>query len=142
MGVKYKFKNDADIYQLTVLNPKLGDSGNYIIDIGGVQSSALLTVDVPDPTYSFIHLLTKKYDGYTRHELTLECKVSDSIAIVSWYKGDKKLTTDDKYLIDKDLAGVCTLKIKSCDLDDTGDFRCQLERQPNKTETKVKVVGK
>lgn len=142
MGVKHKFRTDADIYSLTVLNPKLGDSGPYMIDIGGVQSSARLTVEVPDPTYSFIQLLKKKHDGFTKHELTLECKVSDSIAIVSWYKGDQKLSSDDKYFIDKDLQGLCTLQIKSCDLDDTGDFRCQLERQPEKTETKVKVVGK
>lgn len=142
MGVKHKFKNDGDIYQLTVLNPKLGDTGKYMIDIGGVQSSAILTVESPDPSYSFIRLLNKKYDGFTKHELILECKVSDPIAIVSWYKGDKKLSNDGKYVIDKDLAGVCTLQIKSCDLDDTDTFRCQLERQPDKTETKVKVVGK
>lgn len=142
MGVKYKFRNDGETYQLTVLNPKLGDSGPYMIDIGGVQSSALLTVDVPDPTYSFVQPLQKKYTGYTKHELILECKVSDSIAIVSWYKGEKKLVSDNKFFIDKDLAGVCTLQIKSCDLDDTGDFRCQLERQPEKTVTSVKVVGK
>lgn len=142
MGVKYKFRNDGDTYQLTVLNPKLADSGKYTIDIGGVTSSATLTVEAPDPSYTFIKPLNKKYDGFTKHELTLECKVSDPIAIVSWYKGDQKLSNDSKYTIDKDLSGVCTLQIKSCDLIDTGDYRCQLERQPDKTETKVKIVGK
>lgn len=142
MGVKYKFRTDGDIYGLTVLNPKLEDSAKYTIDIGGVQSSASLTVEAPDPSYRFIKPLNKKYDGFTRHTLTLECTVSDSIAIVSWYKGDKKLSSDDKHLIDKDLSGVCTLHFKSCTLEDTGDYRCQLERQPDKTETKVKVVGK
>lgn len=142
MGVKHKFRNDGDIYQLTILNPKLSDSALYTIDIGGVKSSATLTVEAPDPTYSFIRPLNKKYDGYTKHELILDCKVSDPIAIVSWYKGDKKLSNDGKYFIDKDLAGVCTLQFKSCELDDTGDYRCQLEKQPDKTETKVKVVGK
>lgn len=141
MGVKYKFRNDADIYQLTILNPKLEDSANYTIDIGGVTSTAQLTVEAPDPSYRFIKPLNKKYDGFTKHELILECKVSDPIAIVSWYKGDKKLSSDSRCVIDKDLAGVCTLQIKSCQLDDTGDYRCQLERQPDKTETKVKVVG-
>lgn len=142
MGVKYKFRNDGETYQLTVLNPKLEDSAKYTIDIGGVTSSATLTVEAPDPSYTFIRPLNKKYDGYTKHELTLDCKVSDSIAIVSWYKGDTKLSNDNKYLIEKDLSGVCTLQIKSCELNDTGDYRCQLERQPDKSETKVKVVGK
>ncbi len=142
MGVKYKFRNDGDTYQLSVLNPKLVDSGKYTIDIDGVQSTALLTVEAPDPSYSFIQPLKKKYDGFTKHELTMECKVSDPIAIVSWYKAERKLSSDSKYLIDKDLAGVCILQIKSCELDDTGDFKCQLERQPDKTETKLKVIGK
>lgn len=141
MGIKYKFKNDGDTYYLTILNPKLEDTANYTIDIGGVTSTAQLTVEAPDPSYRFIKPLNKKYDGFTKHELTLECTVSDPIAIVSWYKGDKKLTSDDKIIIDKDLSGVCSLHFKSCDLNDTGDYRCQLERQPDKTETKVKVVG-
>ena len=142
MGVKYKFRNDGDTYYLTVLNPKLEDTANYTIDIGGVESTAQLTVEPPDPSYRFTKPLNKKYDGFTKHELVLECTVSDPIAIVSWYKGDKKLTSDSKIVIDKDLVGNCTLTIKSCSLDDTGDYRCQLERQPDKTETKVKVVGK
>lgn len=141
MGVKYKFRNDGDTYQLSILNPKLEDSANYTIDIGGVTSTAILTVEAPDPSYRFIKPLNKKYDGFTKHELTLECKVSDPIAIVSWYKGDKKLSSDSRCFIDKDLAGVCTLQINSCELGDTGDYRCQLDRQPDKTETKVKVVG-
>lgn len=140
MGIKYKFSNSGDTYGLTILNPKLEDTANYSIDIGGVTSTAKLTVEAPDPSYRFIKPLNKTYNGYTKHELTLECTVSDPIAIVSWYKGDKKLTSDAKYTIDKDLAGVCSLHIKSCALDDTGDYRCQLERQPDKTETKVKVV--
>lgn len=142
MGVKHKFRNDGDTYQLTVLNPRLADSAKYTIDIGGVTSSAMLTVEAPDPTYSFTKPLKPKYDGFTKHELVLECTVSDPIAIVTWYKGDQKLSNDDKYFIDKGhLSGICTLKMKSCDLNDTGDYRCQLERQPDKTETKVKVVG-
>lgn len=141
MGVKYKFRNDGDVYGLTVLNPKLEDSASYTIDINGVQSSATLTVEPPDPSYKFLKPLNKKYDGFTRHELTLECTVSDNVAIVSWYKGDKKLVSDDRYTIDKSLSGVCTLHIKSCSLDDTSEYSCQLERQPDKTNTQVKVVG-
>lgn len=120
----------------------MSDSALYTIDIGGVRSSAMLTVEAPDPSYSFIRPLNKKYDGFTKHELTLECKVNDPIAIVTWYKGDIKLSNDDKYFIEKDLVGVCKLQITSCDLDDAGDYRCQLERQPDKTETKIKVIGK
>ncbi|XP_037026623.1 twitchin-like isoform X3 [Bradysia coprophila] len=140
MGVKYKFRSDGDAYQLTILNPKFADSGKYMIDIEGVQSSASLNVEAPDPSYSFLQPLKKNYNGYTKHELILECKVSDPVAIVSWHKANMKLSSNDKYLINKDLQGVCTLQIKSCELDDAGDFTCQLEMQPDKTETKVKVI--
>lgn len=40
MGVKHKFRNEGNTYQLTILNPKLEDSANYTIDIGGVTSTA------------------------------------------------------------------------------------------------------
>lgn len=142
MGVKYKFRTDGDAYQLTIINPKFADSGKYTIEIDGVQSTAALNVEAPDPSYSFLQPLKKIYNGYTKHELILECKVNDPVAIVSWHKANTKLSSDDKYLINKDLQGVCTLQIKSCEMDDAGDFRCQLEMQPDKTETKVKVVGK
>lgn len=140
-GSKFKFKNEADTYQLIIMNPKQEDSAKYMIDIGGIQSTAFLNVEEPDPTYTFTKTLKKKYDGFTKHELTMECTVSSSMANVSWYKGEKKLTNDDKYLIGKELSGVCKLQVRNCDFDDSGDYRCQLDRQPDKTETKVKIVG-
>lgn len=112
-----------------------------MIDINGIQSAAFLNVEEPDPCYTFTKSLKKKYDGFTKHELTMECTVSSSMANVTWYCGEKKLANDDKYLIGKELSGVCKLQIRTCDLDDTGDYRCQLDRQTDKTETKVKIVG-
>lgn len=123
------------------MNPKVEDSAKYTIDISGTTSQAFLNVEEPDPTYTFTKQLKKKYDGFTKHELTMECTVSSSMANVSWYVGDKKLSNDDKYLIGKELSGVCKLQIRNCDLDDAGDYRCQLDRQTEKTETKVKIVG-
>lgn len=124
------------------MNPKVEDTAKYMIDIGGIQSTAFLNVEEPDPCYTFTKPLKKKHDGYTKHELTMECTVSSSLAIVSWYKDDKKLSNDDKYLIGKELSGVCKLQIRSCDFDDAGNYRCQLDKQPDKTETVVKIVGK
>lgn len=140
-GSKYKFKNEADTYQLIVMNPKQEDTAKYMIDIGGVQSTAFLNVEEPDPTYTFTKPLKKKYDGFTKHELSMECTVSSSMANVSWYKGEKKLSNDDKYLIGKELSGVCKLVVRNCDFDDSGKYRCQLDRQPDKTETTAKIVG-
>lgn len=124
------------------MNPKVEDTAKYTIDINGITSSAFLNVEEPDPTYSFTKPLKKKYEGFTKHELTLECTVSSNMAIVSWWKGEQKLTNDDQYLIGKELSGLCKLVIKDCDFPDAGKYRCQLEKQPDKTETTVGIVGK
>lgn len=45
IGSKYKFKNEGDVYQMTILGPKVEDTGKYTIEIAGVSSSAYLNVE-------------------------------------------------------------------------------------------------
>ncbi|XP_018789320.1 PREDICTED: twitchin isoform X17 [Bactrocera latifrons] len=140
-GSKYKFKNENDTYQLIVMNPKVEDGGKYTIEIGGVSSTAFLNVEEADPSYTFTKPLKKKIEGFTRHETTLECAVSSSMANVTWFKDNKKIESDDpRYLISKDINGNLKLIIKDSVLEDTGQYRCQLDKQPEKTETAVKIV--
>lgn len=122
------------------MNPKVEDTGKYTIEIGGVTCTAFLQVDEPDPCYSFTKPLKKKYDGYTKHETILECTVSSSMAIVGWYKGDKKLEDGDRYSISKDMQGVCRLAIKESVFEDSGEYHCKLEKQPDKTTTQLKII--
>lgn len=124
------------------MNPKVEDTGKYTIDINGITSTAFLNVEEADPVYTFTKPLKKKYDGFTQHELTLECSVSNSLAIVSWYKGTEKLSNNDKYLIGKELSGICKLQIRNCEFEDAGSYSCRIDKQPDKTETTVKIVGK
>lgn len=124
------------------MNPKVEDTGKYTIDIGGVTSTAFLNVDEPDPSYTFVRTLKKKYEGFTDHETTLECSVSSNMAIVGWYKGDKKLEDGDVYSISKELSGICKLTIKNCKLKDTGDYSCRIEKQSDRTDCKLQIVGK
>lgn len=124
------------------MNPKVEDTGKITIEIGGTTCTAFLQVDEPDPTYSFIKPLKKNISGYTKHECVLECTISNSLAIVSWWKEDKKIEDCDDYQISKDLSGICKLVIKSCKFEDAGKYSCRIEKQPDKTETDVKIVGK
>lgn len=63
------------------------------------------------------------------------------MAIVSWWKGTKKIEySESKYLISKDLSGICKLNIKDCVFDDAGDYSCRIEKQPDKTETVLKII--
>lgn len=142
-GSKYKFKNEADSYQLIIMNPKVEDTGKYTIDINGVTSTAFLNVEEADPVYSFTKPLKKKYEGFTQHELTLECSVNNSLAIIAWYKGEEKLRSDDdQYLIGKELSGICKLQIKDCKFEDAANYSCRIDKQTDKTDTVVKIVGK
>uniref|UniRef100_A0A8D8XJT9 Twitchin n=1 Tax=Cacopsylla melanoneura TaxID=428564 RepID=A0A8D8XJT9_9HEMI len=139
-GSKYKFKNENDVYQLIISNPKVEDAGKYTIEIGGVLSTAFLNVDDPDPCYSFIKPLPKKADGYTDHETVIECTVNNNMAIVGWFKQGVKLTDGDKYSISKSMQGICSLTIKECILQDSDTYMCKIEKQDDKTECKVKIT--
>ena len=45
----------------------------------------------PDPTYTFTKPLQQQTSGFNKHEVQLECTVSNTMAKVSWYKGKTKL---------------------------------------------------
>lgn len=141
-GSKYKFVNEQDSYKLIISNPKVEDTGKITIEIGGITSTAFLQVDEPAPTYTFTKNLKKTTSGYTKHEVVLECAVSNSLAAVSWWFGENKLEDNDDYTISKELSGVCRLLIKSAKMEDAGKYSCRIEKQSDKTETDVKIVGK
>lgn len=99
-----------------------------------------MTVDEPDPSYTFTKALKKKYDGYTLHEIQLECTVSSSLAIVGWYKGDIKLDDNEFFGISKDINGVCRLTIKNAQFEHAGEYSCRLEKQTEQTVTSVNII--
>lgn len=123
------------------MNPKVEDTGKYSIEINGTTSTAFLNVEEADPNYTFTKPLKKKYEGFTEHELTLECTVSNSLAIMSWWKDTTKLENGEQFLIGKELSGICKLQIKNCAFEDAGNYTCKIEKQTDKTETVVKIVG-
>lgn len=44
-GKKYILKNEKDVYQLIILNPKVEDTGKYTINVAGISCTAYLNVD-------------------------------------------------------------------------------------------------
>lgn len=141
-GSKYKMTNEGDSYKLIITGPKVEDTGKITIEVGGITCTAFLQVDEPDPVYTFTKNLKKTISGYTLHETVLECAVSNSLAIVSWWKDEVKLEDGDQYAIAKELSGVCRLTIKSSKLEDAGKYSCRIEKQTDRTDTEVKIVGR
>nr|XP_029716085.1 twitchin isoform X7 [Aedes albopictus] len=140
-GPKYKFKTEGDVYSCLILNPKVEDSGKYTIEIAGISCFAYLTVEEADPVYKFTKTLKKNEKGFITHDTHLECAVDNSLAPISWWKGETKLENDgDKYVIGKDLNGTVTLIIKNSTLDDADTYTCKIEKQTDKTETKLKIM--
>uniref|UniRef100_A0AAG5CTD6 Twitchin n=1 Tax=Anopheles atroparvus TaxID=41427 RepID=A0AAG5CTD6_ANOAO len=139
-GAKYKFKVEGDSYTCTITNPKVDDAGKYTLEIAGISCFAYLTVEEADPVYKFTKNLKKAEKGFLTHDCTLECAVDNSLAPIAWYKGETKLENNDKYVIGKDLNGTVTLIIKKCTLEDADTYRCQIEKQTDKTETKLKIL--
>lgn len=41
----------------------------------------------------------------------------------------------------KDMNGVCRLTIKSATLEDSGEYICKINKQTDKTETVLTIVG-
>ncbi|XP_058467261.1 twitchin isoform X5 [Malaya genurostris] len=139
-GSKYKFKAEGDLYTCVITNPKVEDAGKYTLEIAGVSCFAYLTVEEADPVYKFTKNLKKVEKGFLTHDTTLECAVDNSLAPISWWKGETKLESNDKYVIGKDLNGTVSLIIKNCTNADADSYTCKIENQTDKTETKLKIL--
>lgn len=49
---------------------------------------------------------------------------------------------DDKYETAKEMSGICRLTIKNCEIEDSGEYSCRIEKQEDKTTTLVTIIGK
>ena len=98
------------------------------------------------PDYHFTKNLPKQTSTTEGEELIVKCTLNTYKAPVKWYKEKKEITSEDsRYEIDKDIIGVCTLKIKNPTKDDAGKYSCKIvgrEKEKNcYTKTEVVVKG-
>jgi len=40
------------------------------------------------------------------------------------------------------MSGICRLTIKDCEIQDSGEYSCRIEKQEDKTTTLVTIIGK
>ncbi|KAG0717140.1 Twitchin [Chionoecetes opilio] len=140
-GSKYKFKSEGCVHSLVISKPALEDMGRYTVECMGISTSAILTVQEPDPDYKFVKLLPKKSGCYTTKEATLEAQCNSHKAIVHWYFGDTKIEDSDKYVTYKDMTGTVRLTIKNTTKKDKGKYTAKIFRCDKEvTETILGVV--
>jgi hypothetical protein len=105
-----------------------------------------LILEAP-PDYHFTKKLVKKHSTYPHEELVLRCTLNTYKALVKWYKDGEELSGDDRYFDDKDIMGVCSLKIIDPTKEDAGKFSCKIvgriRKEKDKTyHTKTEVIVK
>lgn len=62
---------------------------------------------------------------------------------IQMYKFVSHVTQDgDKYDIAKEMSGICRLTIKDCEIEDSGEYSCTIDKQDDKTTTLVTIIGK
>merc|ERR1711915_816830 len=132
-GKQYKIEvledeeKELTIHQLTISKPMHKNMGKYTCTCNDIQTGAYLDVEEAPPDYHFTKNLPKQTSTTEGEELLVKCTLNTYKASVKWYKEKKEITSDDsRYEIDKDIIGVCTLKIKSPTKDDAGKYSCKI----------------
>lgn len=77
----------------------------------------------------------KKIDGSVGSNATLECRVAGSHPmVVSWFKGDKEIRSDDKYQLDFS-ESAASVTITGLDQGDGGVYTCRASNEAGQNET-------
>jgi hypothetical protein len=78
-GDKYEWKQEEDVYTLTINNPTEEEDGTYILLVREVdaKTSCYVTVKRRDPEYWFVKPLTEKQLGYTNRPFSLSVEISE-----------------------------------------------------------------
>ncbi|KAM6893707.1 obscurin-like protein 1a [Xenentodon cancila] len=108
---------------LVILNAELGDSGEYLLDVG--DDSISFQVKVEEPPVSIVG---NSYDNDYQEmvagdELILACEVSRANAPVNWYCNDRLLTNDSRTSIES-YGTLRKLIISSIEPSDSGKYVC------------------
>uniref|UniRef100_A0A3B4WP33 Ig-like domain-containing protein n=1 Tax=Seriola lalandi dorsalis TaxID=1841481 RepID=A0A3B4WP33_SERLL len=137
-GRKYKMMVKENTATLKILTAEKGDTAEYKMEVsnkvGKDQSTCSVTVIGRAVPPSFTKAL-KKVDGRIGSNITLECRVSGSQPmVVSWYKDNQEIHSDDKYKLDFS-GSTASVLITGLDQSDGGVYTCQASNDAGEKET-------
>ncbi|CAF4744171.1 unnamed protein product [Pieris macdunnoughi] len=132
---KYKIKFIDGLITMELLNALPSDSGDYSCTVdnehGSITTSAKLKVYPSFEASPIPPTFTRSIrDVYHRaeNELILECRIrGQPIPIISWFKDNKPIATDDRYEASYLADGLCRLTINSPSKEDSGTYTCKAE---------------
>uniref|UniRef100_A0A3B3V3H0 Ig-like domain-containing protein n=1 Tax=Poecilia latipinna TaxID=48699 RepID=A0A3B3V3H0_9TELE len=138
-GRKYKMTLKENTAVLKILSADRGDTSEYKMEVSnkvGKDDSVFglsFHTDRAVPP-SFTKTL-KKMDGSIGSNATLECRVAGSQPmVVSWFKDDKEIHSDDKYKLDFS-ESAASVTITHLDQSDGGVYTCRASNKAGENET-------
>ncbi|XP_053324277.1 obscurin [Spea bombifrons] len=130
---KYDIKQQGTVAELSILNAKPEDSGDYTCDTGDQRSTAHVTVTALPVRFKEDLKDTDVEEGSS---VTLSCVITKPHAPVVWKKGITVLQASEKYeFIQKETQ--VELVIRNAVTEDSGSYTCDTGDQ--QTSARVKV---
>uniref|UniRef100_A0A8P4G4F1 Ig-like domain-containing protein n=1 Tax=Dicentrarchus labrax TaxID=13489 RepID=A0A8P4G4F1_DICLA len=132
-------EKNKHILGITKLEP--ADMGLYVCKVSNNVGSAecsmeLRVIDKPNFVNILVWLKTRQdMDAIIGSNVTLECRVSGSQPlVVSWYKDNKEIHSDDKYKLDFS-GSTASVTITDLEQSDSGVYTCRAANASGEKET-------
>ena len=128
-GDKYDWKQEEDVYTLTINNPTEEEDGTYILLVREVEAktSCYVSVKRRDPEYWFVRPLTEKQVGYTNRPFSLSVEISEPGVNLKWLKNGAIINwNEQKNIIKKDEGCHSCIYFPNVTMDDTSYYSAQI----------------
>uniref|UniRef100_A0A8W4F6E1 Obscurin n=1 Tax=Sus scrofa TaxID=9823 RepID=A0A8W4F6E1_PIG len=132
---KYQMVLEGTTAELLVHGAEQEDAGHYTCDTGHMQSTASLSVRVPQFTRTELQNAEQEAGGVAR--LCCQLNNSELGAPVLWLKEGVELQVSSKYEMRRKGA-TCELLIHGLEAKDTGEYTCMVGSQKTLASLKVK----
>ncbi|KAM9848902.1 obscurin [Aulostomus maculatus] len=134
---KYQSKSRNSVFELTIQNTQLEDSGLYSCIYGDVKTTANVTI-TPIPVSFKMGL--KNQEAPEGGNVALRCELSRAGVPVQWWKGEDQLCHGGRYQMT--LKGkIAEMNIRNIQPEDVGEYSCVFGEQKTTAEVNVRAAA-
>ncbi|XP_033640975.1 twitchin-like isoform X1 [Asterias rubens] len=143
---KYKIKSAGNDFEMTIVDLKTSDSGNYTVKFGDyAESKCNVVVDAAPPPgkpkVDYVTLL-KPIEVHEGQDAKFTCELSGDCMDLGWYKNNEKVPPRDKKCEVKRLGRRHTLIVKDCRAADQGEIAISVFGLYSRADLTVKTKPK